>query len=243
MNTYQNPPVFGSDLAAPQRTSLAAIFALICGLLGLFACCIPFVGLGVGVIGLLLGVIGLVAISSSDGRIKGRGMALTGLITGLIATAVNVFVIVGLGIATTVLQAYPRVAEAAMARDHAMVVAAMSSDSAQAVTPESLAKFADEVEAAVGPGATFHSGLLDMYHGGKIMGTQAAGSQAQIKYAGYSVIPFHVRGSTRNAALLVVTNPREESGDYKAGKVLNLIVIPEGTQDAFYLVDPEAKPN
>lgn len=243
MSTMHTPPMPGYGIAPETRTSLAAVFALIFGLLGMVACCIPFVGVGVSVVGVLLGVIGLVAISSSDGRIKGRGMALTGLITGIIGAAVGIFVIVGMNVAVNVLQAYPRMAEAAMAKDHAAVVAGLDSTSSGTFTPEQLAKFADDVEAAVGPGATFHGNFMDLFRGGKILGTQPASAQVQSQYPGRNIIPFYVQGSTRNAALLIVNNPMEESPEYQAGKVTNMIVVPEGSGDAIYLIDLEPKPN
>lgn len=243
MSTMYTPPMPGFGVAPETRTSLASIFALIFGLLGMVACCVPFVGVGVSVLGVLLGVIGLVAISSSDGRITGRGMALTGLITGIIGAALGLFVTVGMNVAGNVLQSYPRMAEAAMAKDHAAVVAGLDSASMGSFTPEQLATFADEVEAAVGPGATFHGGFMDMFSGGKIMGTQPAGTRVQAQYAGRTVIPFYVRGSTRNAALLVVVNPKEKSPDYNPGRVTNMIVVPEGSGDVIYLIDPEPTPN
>lgn len=55
-----------------------AIAALICGILGLVTCWIPFVGLTLAIIGVVLGIIALVKKSS-------KGMAIAGLVCGGIA--------------------------------------------------------------------------------------------------------------------------------------------------------------
>lgn len=236
MSTMMNPPTFGSELTAPTRTSLAAIFALIFGLLGLITCCVPFVGTGLGLLALLLGVISMVAISAARGGLTGRGVAITGIVTGLIGVVVSIFVFAGIMFATKAIEPYAQVAQAAAAKDLSGVTPALDMSVVDKVTPETLATFANEVEGAIGAGATFHTGIFDMFNGGKIMGTQAAGVDVQAQYRGHNVIPIYAKGSTRNAAVLLVTNSGSPDSTYKPGKLLNLVIIPEGTSDAFYLV-------
>lgn len=76
----QNP--YGSDVMEPQqRLSLAALFAMILGIVSLVACCIGGEhGCGGG--GGSAGDRGLVSISRSEGRLRGTGMAITGLVLG-----------------------------------------------------------------------------------------------------------------------------------------------------------------
>ncbi|MBC7771442.1 MAG: DUF4190 domain-containing protein [Pyrinomonadaceae bacterium] len=64
----------------PQRTSGLAIASLICSLI----VCLP----GLGVIGLILGVIAFMVIGGSNGRLKGRGLAMAGIILGLVVSVV-----------------------------------------------------------------------------------------------------------------------------------------------------------
>jgi len=61
---------------APERVSLLAIFALVFSLL----CFVP----GMGLIGSIMGVAGLIVIGASRGRLSGRGMAIAGIVLGLI---------------------------------------------------------------------------------------------------------------------------------------------------------------
>lgn len=76
-NPYANP----SETSQPeqQKTSIAAVLSLICGI----GCCIPFV---TPILAMLFGTVGLIRIGISNGRLRGKGMALTGLILGIIAT-------------------------------------------------------------------------------------------------------------------------------------------------------------
>src|SRR5512132_3481900 len=78
-----NPP-------APQnaRTSGLAIAALVLGILG----CIPLLGL----VGLILGSVALVTIPS-NGAVKGRGMAIAGIVV-----AVVWFLVFGIGLAIAI---------------------------------------------------------------------------------------------------------------------------------------------
>jgi hypothetical protein len=69
----------GYSLPPATRTSAAAITSLVCGLL----MCIPLV---TGLVAVLTGIIGISA--TSNPAIKGRGMAIAGLILGLISLAV-----------------------------------------------------------------------------------------------------------------------------------------------------------
>ncbi|MCA9295717.1 MAG: DUF4190 domain-containing protein [Phycisphaerales bacterium] len=72
-NPYAHPEDMLHDDA---KTHGLAIGSLVCSLV----CCIPFLGL----LGALLGVFGVMAISRDPVRYKGKGMAIAGIIIGLI---------------------------------------------------------------------------------------------------------------------------------------------------------------
>ncbi len=79
----------GADAAVyaePQRTSIMAILALVCSLIGLVVCCIP----GPEILGVLLAVISLVLIGGSGGRVGGKGLAIAALIIGVLMAIVKV---------------------------------------------------------------------------------------------------------------------------------------------------------
>jgi Domain of unknown function (DUF4190) len=77
---------FQSATGAPvgeAKTSAAAIWSLILGLLSAFCCCIS------GVPGLILGIVALVNIGKSQGRLKGNGLALAGILLSCLLTVAN----------------------------------------------------------------------------------------------------------------------------------------------------------
>jgi len=81
----------GDEVIAPERTSLLAVGSLIVSIISLVACCVP----GPGVLGVVMGVAALPGISRSHGRVGGKGMAITGIVIGLIATLLSVLLWLG----------------------------------------------------------------------------------------------------------------------------------------------------
>lgn len=69
----------------PQRTSLMAILALVLGI-----ACLP----GLGVLAVIFGIASIIAISNARGRLIGTGMAVTGVVLGLLFSVIWI----GLGI-------------------------------------------------------------------------------------------------------------------------------------------------
>lgn len=80
VNPYSSPP--GGQPAS--KTSGLAIASLVCGLLSFMTC------LFTGIPAVVLGIIALLKISSSGGRLKGQGLAITGLVTGGLGTLASV---------------------------------------------------------------------------------------------------------------------------------------------------------
>jgi hypothetical protein len=78
---HGQPPEFLPDESVlPQRTSIMAILSLVFSLI----CCIP----GLGAIGAIFGGVSLVSISRSRGRITGTGLAVTGIVIGLLVSII-----------------------------------------------------------------------------------------------------------------------------------------------------------
>lgn len=74
--------------ATPPRTSVLAVLSFLCSI----PCCfIP----GAGLLGVLFGALGVSFIASSRGRLSGRGLAVAGIILGIISTTLWVFACVG----------------------------------------------------------------------------------------------------------------------------------------------------
>jgi hypothetical protein len=74
--------------AEPERTSIAAILSLVLGLLG---CCTGVTS----IIGVPLAIFGIVGISRSKGRIGGMGIAIAGLLIGLLSLVIWIGLLFG----------------------------------------------------------------------------------------------------------------------------------------------------
>lgn len=68
------PPLPIGPLPATGKTSALAVTSLVLGILGLFTCGVT------ALVGLILGIIALVKVSNSAGALRGRGIALAGII-------------------------------------------------------------------------------------------------------------------------------------------------------------------
>ncbi|GJM19677.1 MAG: hypothetical protein DHS20C14_18900 [Phycisphaeraceae bacterium] len=80
--THRDPGSITRIHSEPDRTSITAIFSLICS----FICCLPLVPL----LGAGLGVLALIGIGRSDGRVGGKGLAVCGIVLGIIVTLLQV---------------------------------------------------------------------------------------------------------------------------------------------------------
>ena len=94
--TASMPPV------VPQvKTSGLAIAALVCGIAGL---CTG--GLG-GVAGIILGIVAMVKVKRSAGQLKGKGLAIGGIIAGILSILLWAALIVG-GLAVALMEPHSR---------------------------------------------------------------------------------------------------------------------------------------
>jgi len=84
-------PALAASRAPGLPTSGLAIASLVVGLVSPFMLCLP------GPVAVLLGLGALVA--SSRGRARGKGMAVAGILLGLVCTALLVLVVAAMGIA------------------------------------------------------------------------------------------------------------------------------------------------
>lgn len=87
-NPYAGGGYDAEIYAEPERTSLAAVFGLICSLI----CCLPVVP----VLGVVLGAFGLIGIGRSNGRVGGRGLAIAAIVLGLLFTFAQIGAAIGL---------------------------------------------------------------------------------------------------------------------------------------------------
>jgi hypothetical protein len=81
---------------APSKTNALALTALIVGVVGLFLCWIPFLGVLIGVVAVVLGFLGI----RKAAEVGGKGLAIGGIVAGgltlligLIFTVITLFVV------------------------------------------------------------------------------------------------------------------------------------------------------
>ena len=85
-----------------KRTSGISIAAMVCGILGI----IPYIGFVLGLLGIIFGAIGINQ-TGKDPNLGGRGMAIAGLVCGVVFIALWVILIVAVGVFVTSTTVYP----------------------------------------------------------------------------------------------------------------------------------------
>ena len=92
--------VVGSE----ERPGPMAIVALICGILSVVCHCVPvagaFIGFFLSVAAIVLGIIETKRIGRGEGSVKGKGMALAGIILGAVGIVFGILWIVIISIAS-----------------------------------------------------------------------------------------------------------------------------------------------
>ena len=84
----------GYHPAMPAQGNGIAVAAMVLGIVSLALFFIPIVGLICGLIGFILGFSGLSKANRLGG--KGKGMAIAGIVTGIIGTLIGAWVLIGL---------------------------------------------------------------------------------------------------------------------------------------------------
>jgi len=147
-NPYAQPGPYdqvGADAGVPmepRRTSILAILSLVLGLI----CCIP----GLPELGVLTGILAVVLIGSSGGRVGGRGLAIAGIFVGLVSSALQVLVLLGMFQAAKQFAVYGEIMEKLAAGDQSGFVAEFDPSVQADITTERFEAFASEVEAEWG---------------------------------------------------------------------------------------------
>lgn len=136
----------GLEHTGEQRLSLLALFSLIFALI----CLIP----GLGVLGVVFGASALIMISKSRGRLTGKGMAITGVVLGLIVSVLWGSAVVGFGQAFKYYRDRMIPPVAALVEtagsDTSLARTALTPGAAKSVTEEDFAQFAASLEAHYG---------------------------------------------------------------------------------------------
>ncbi|MFG0283498.1 MAG: DUF4190 domain-containing protein [Phycisphaerales bacterium JB039] len=228
-NPYAQPTDF--DLPpAEARTSVLAVLSLISGIAGLVVCCIPLIGL----LGVALGVPALFSISASRGQKKGTGLAITGVVTGLIGAGLGTAMIFGISRGISEFAGYAIVFEHIEAQDVDAVRAEFASSVRSDITAERLAAFRAAYQAEVGAFTGMPEGLgewLTAYSAMGNAGAQAVQSMGGVYQAAFP-IPLQFDGGAGYGVLAL------EQGGAGRPPLLNLGVLPRGAGDVIWLLPP-----
>lgn len=178
-----NPSRLDDPLPVAPRTSTLAISSLVFGLL----CCIP----GFGLVSSILGGAGLVRISASDGRLVGRGMALTGLILGLLGTFGWIGLGVGLSQAMNQVGGMAQSIVAFQAADPSAARAALTAAASASVTDEQLQAFRTALNNELGAFKSTPKGLAGWLSDYSKVGTFRNSPLASGRPADFIPLPAH----------------------------------------------------
>jgi hypothetical protein len=233
MTTFSPPEgEFARRMQGPERTSIAAVLALVAGILSLVLCCIPFVGPAVAAVGLLCSIVAFVAIGRSEGRLAGGGLAAGGLVCSIIGMLLGVVVVVGLWQGTAYVARFGEAVAAVQNDDRAALQQRLSSNAAANLTPEALASFNDQVSQSLGKFRRVKPGLGMWWEAVVAMGEVAPSLPRRYQGGGLAVLPLAAEFEKGSGLVLVVMNEGEE-------KIENLGVAPGGGP-VTWLLDPGA---
>ncbi|HYD01504.1 MAG TPA: DUF4190 domain-containing protein [Phycisphaerales bacterium] len=232
----QNPyAAYDPSQPAPEaRTSAMAIVSLVCSLL----CCIPFITGGLAV---LLGTVAILRIGGSGGRRKGTGLAIAGLIIGLIVTIVW---IIAFALGAAAVQEFNRTTapfvESMNMADATKLRSALDPNLSSQVTDKDWADFKSQIEAELGTIEPFSGALAFIggyFEAGELL-EKHRGSRNK------ETVPIPVKGTLGYGMMLIELPPgRRNSGNSAQeailGNAVNIgVILPSGK--TVYLVDPDA---
>lgn len=159
-----NQPRFGDFGAEPpqqqaqtSRLSILSLMALITGVLSLPVCCIPVGGTVFGLIPIVCGIGGLRAVKKSRGAVAGRGLAISGLVLGLLGAVAStlLWTVVAGQIAKM-----PAVYAQVLDPDPGVARTVLTSSASASLSDDQLAAFRDAFIAEHGQNLTVPKGAL-----------------------------------------------------------------------------------
>lgn len=219
----------------PSRTSFLAIAALVVGIIGLLICCIPVVSPVVGALAVFMAIGAMISISSSNGRRRGKALAMTGFVCGVISVILGVLIAIGAGqIAATLskaVQDYAPVLTAAEAGD----VAAfndLTNGNAQ-VTEAELRAFADSYRGTMGDYKSIDPSMLNMMRAFMEPGARNELTTIQRQPAVASrqvvVIPSVWTFDKGDAVVILMVEPASATPNVPAGLIEDIIIVNKAT--------------
>lgn len=221
---------FGSQMpSGPARTSVLAILSLLFSLV----CFIP----GLSTIGSVLGVFAIIGIAKSGGRVKGTGLAVAGMIVGLLVTII--WIGLGIGISQRLQQYATLGAVVAEIQDddEPAVRARLTASANEQLTAADLAAFKAEFQADAGTYQGVPTGIGPMFASFSEIGQ--AGTQpdpARIPYQNPVPLPGNFDNGSR--LMWIVIDPEEVPSSGVGPAYINVAIeLSDGT--IAWLIDPQ----
>lgn len=225
---------------AQRRTSVLAILSLIAGLL----CFIP----GAGALATIFGGAAVIFISQSRGRLGGLGLAITGIVLGLVFTLVQILIVVGASNALNVFTGRiigpaDAMVKSALTGDHTGGRTLLTKRASDGITNAQLDDFAQRVTAELGAYQGTPKSILEFFAGyGEV------GPLLQPFQGGQNeFIPFPAKFDKGTALIVLQVDPRAmQSGNAGGGAnvqfpVVNFAVVTGTPQNIkqIWLIPPE----
>lgn len=211
-------------MSEPPRTSAMAVVSLVLSLVG---CCLP-----IGLLGALIGLFSLVGISRSQGRVSGKGLAIAGILIGVINTAIWIGGAMAItkgyhayvGMTSTTLTAL-EAGDYQTVRNHL--------DPALSVSDEQFDAFADAYRADLG---SFQGMAPNVFEFVADFADPTVGPKMQNYQGRQNMMPIAARFAKGKTVVLFMFDPQAQGGS-TAGPVFNDIVFVLGNGDELKLSD------
>ncbi len=221
------------DVQVSPRTSGLAIFALILGLLSMLVCCVPYFGAAVGGLALILGGIAVFTIASSQGARKGSGLAVTGIIFGIIGAVLGIGATFGFKVGGRYVADLGSMPVALQEGESLSSMPWAGSELSSGATQESIDAFVTAINDKYGDLESPPASLLGYV--GSFEGLDEAevkGAMEAAEAAGYvsGAMPMALKGEKGTAIFIMPI-------DNSTGKIRNLGVWVDG--GLVWLVEPE----
>lgn len=241
MSTFPNDMMDPAE-APSQRTSVLAIFGLVLGILSIPICCLPGIGPIIAIIAICLSIFSMFKIVRAGGMLRGRGLAVGGIVTGLLGLLAGSVVLLGLNYAANQFGQYAVVVKEVQKDDPSGAAALLTQDAATAVSPESIAAFRDATKTSIGDFSGVNGGLLPWIDSAGVR-MNVAESDLRQHYMngvmlkdGLQAMPVPVKGSTGNATLLIISDPSSATNSFQFGRIVNVALIPHDGTPHIWLI-------
>lgn len=216
----------------PPRTSVLAILSLVLSLI----CFIP----GLSAIGSLLGVFALLGISSSRGRVKGTGLAVSGIAVGIVVSLLWFGIAIAAQKATSQYVAFGQVLTDIDTGSYDAARGQLSNSTKALATDEQMAAFKSTYEAEAGTLTGWPEGFLQVFQDFMAIGRR--GQQPDNSVVPYSS-PMPLPGRFAKGARIVWFVLSQQGEMDAAGRkpaIVNVAVL-GADSTLIWLIDPDVQ--